>query len=151
MIISTVCYLTNDKDWLMLYRNSKKNDVNHGKWIGVGGKVEAGEAPLEAAKREIAEETSLIPDTLQIRGVLTFIYADREAEYIFVCKGHSTSRAFGECTEGQLAWIPEDEIMGLALWPGDRLFLPLLLEEEPFFSLKLVYDSEDQLIESIFE
>ncbi len=151
MIISTVCYLTNDKDWLMLYRNSKKNDVNHGKWIGVGGKVEAGEAPLEAAKREIAEETSLYPDILQIRGVLTFIYADREAEYIFVCKGQSASREFGECAEGQLAWIPEDEIMGLALWPGDRLFLPLLLEEEPFFSLKLVYDSEDQLIESMFE
>lgn len=37
---TTCVYLMRDEQWLMLYRNQKKNDVNTGKWIGVGGKKE---------------------------------------------------------------------------------------------------------------
>ena len=39
MIKSTVCYLVHDEKWLMLLRNKKQHDLNHGKWIGVGGKL----------------------------------------------------------------------------------------------------------------
>ena len=31
----------------MLYRNKKENDLNEGKWIGVGGKFEEKESPME--------------------------------------------------------------------------------------------------------
>ena len=34
---STLCYLEQDGKYLMLHRVKKKNDVNHDKWIGVGG------------------------------------------------------------------------------------------------------------------
>ena len=47
MMISTLCYIENNGDWLMLLRNKKKHDVNKGKWIGVGGKLETGETPEE--------------------------------------------------------------------------------------------------------
>ena len=42
---TTLCYLEKDGQYLMLHRVSKKNDVNHDKWIGVGGKFEPGETP----------------------------------------------------------------------------------------------------------
>ena len=45
MIKSTVCYLVHDEKWLMLLRNKKQHDLNHGKWIGVGGKLKTNETP----------------------------------------------------------------------------------------------------------
>ncbi len=151
MKVSTVCYLKYENDWLMLFRNKKEQDVNHGKWIGVGGKLEKGESPVEGARREIWEETRLDPPTLKICGILTFLYEDKEDEYIFVCQGEANQREFGECSEGQLAWIPQEEMMNLPMWPGDKLFLPSVLEESPFFSLKLTYDKEDRMVEAVLE
>ena len=48
---TTLCYLERDGKVLMLFRNRKKNDVNKGKWIGIGGKFEEGESPEECAAR----------------------------------------------------------------------------------------------------
>ena len=51
MYNSTLCYIEDPKgNYLMLHRVKKKNDLNHDKWVGVGGKFEDGESPeLEAA------------------------------------------------------------------------------------------------------
>ena len=40
-------------------RVKKKNDINEGKWIGVGGHVEYQESPEECLVREVKEETGL--------------------------------------------------------------------------------------------
>ena len=45
MLNTTLCYLEQDGKWLMLHRVTKKNDMNHDKWIGVGGKFERFESP----------------------------------------------------------------------------------------------------------
>ena len=55
--LATICYIDNGEALLLLHRNKKPNDVHEGKWISVGGKLEAGETPDECAKREIFEET----------------------------------------------------------------------------------------------
>ena len=47
-----------------------------------------------------------------------------------------------ECDEGDLEWIGKKELLSLTLWEGDRIFLRLLEEDEPFFSLKLRYEGE---------
>ena len=56
---TTLCYLQKDGKWLMLYRNKKKNDINAGKYIGVGGHVEDGESPDECIVREDRKSTRL--------------------------------------------------------------------------------------------
>ena len=57
---STLIYLENKAgEYLMLHRVKKKNDINHDKWIGVGGGFEYGESPEECAVRETLEETGL--------------------------------------------------------------------------------------------
>ena len=43
------------------------------------------------------------------------------------------------CDEGDLEWVKKSEISLLNLWEGDKIFLRLLAEGAPFFSLKLVY------------
>ena len=54
------------------------------------------------------------------------------------------------CDEGVLQWVKKPEVLSLNLWPGDRIFLRLLEQDAPFFSLKLVYDG-DELVYSALD
>ncbi len=150
MQISTVCYIKNQNDLLMLYRNKKEDDVNRGKWIGVGGKLEKGEAPEEGVRREVKEETGLEVFNYRLIGLLTFKYEQKETEYIFVYTAETKERDFIPCDEGETAWIPLEKTEDLALWEGDRLFLPYLKEEREYFSLKLHYSADDELLSAEF-
>ena len=48
------------------------------------------------------------------------------------------------CDEGDLQWVDKEELFSLNLWPGDRIFLRLLMDaQQPFFSLKLVYKGDE--------
>ena len=72
----TLAYLIQDEKWLMLLRNKKKNDINEGKWIGVGGKIEDGETPKQGIVREISEETGFVCKNPVFRGILYFQYPE---------------------------------------------------------------------------
>lgn len=80
---TTLCYLERDGSLLMLFRNKKAVDENHGKWIGVGGKFEEGETPEECAVREVYEETGLKVGSLRLRGIITFVMQPLTTEYMF--------------------------------------------------------------------
>ena len=73
MKLVTLCYIEKDHKYLMLYRNKKKDDLNQGKWIGVGGKFEANETPEECLIREVKEETGLTLTKYCYRGLVTFV------------------------------------------------------------------------------
>ena len=65
--------------------------------------------------------------------------------HLFTATGfHGTIR--DKCEEGVLEWIPKKHLLSLPMWEGDRIFLHLLDEEVPFFSLKLVYDRHGHLL-----
>src|SRR5699024_1456491 len=51
--LTTLCYLQQQDEWLMLNRNKKAKDDNWGKWIGVGGKFLPKESPEECMRREV--------------------------------------------------------------------------------------------------
>ena len=147
MIISTLCYIEKEDKYLFLHRTKKKSDVNEGKWIGVGGRLEPGESPEECVCREVEEETGLTLDSFRMRGILTFSSEGWEDECIFVFTSNEFHGEEKECDEGDLKWIKKDAIMDLNLWEGDRLFLKKIMDDEPFFSIKLSYKG-DTLIES---
>ena len=71
-ILTTICYLKDHGKTLMLYRNKKENDINEGKWIGIGGKLEKGESPYECIIREFYEETGLTIVNPILKGYITF-------------------------------------------------------------------------------
>ena len=76
----TLCYIERGDRWLMLHRVKKKNDINHDKWIGVGGKFEDKESPEECMLREAREETGLTLTDYQYRGLVTFVSNEYETE-----------------------------------------------------------------------
>ena len=140
---TTLCYLERDDAYLMLHRVKKEDDYNHDKWIGVGGKFERFESPEDCLLREVKEETGLTLTSYRLRGVLTFVYNDDDAEmeYIFLYTADGFTGELIECDEGELAWVDKEEVPELPTWEGDRVFLNLLLSgEERFFSIKLKYE-----------
>ncbi|MGN1319135.1 MAG: NUDIX hydrolase [Lachnospirales bacterium] len=143
--LTTLCYIEKDNKYLMLYRNKKKNDINEGKWIGVGGHFEKGESPDDCLLREVYEETGLHLTSYKLRGIITFIYNKDFCEYMFLYTADKFKGEILPCNEGELKWIDKDKINDLSLWEGDRIFLDLLNKNTPVFSLKLEYEN-DKLI-----
>ena len=146
MILSTLCYIEKDNQWLMLHRTKKSIDPNGGKWIGVGGKLEENESPDDCILREVLEETGLHIQP-QLRGILTFILPKWENELTFLYTATECTGTLSNCNEGELKWVAKEEVLDLNLWEGDKHFLPKLLNHEDFFTMKLIYDDHDNLIE----
>lgn len=138
---TVLCYIKRDDSYLMLFRNKKKNDMNEGKWMGVGGHIEKGETPEQAAIREIKEETGLIVESLNYVGVVKFINDDYD-ELMHLFTVDSFKGELIECNEGELKWIPIKDIYNYPMWEGDKAFLPLLVNNSEFFKLKLTYQGK---------
>lgn len=148
MILSTLCYIKKNGCWLMLHRIKKKNDLNHDKWIGVGGKFEEGESPEDCLLREVGEETGLTLTDYRFRGLVTFVSDEAPTEYMHLFTATGFSGTLRDCDEGTLEWVPIPQVETLPLWQGDKLFLRLLQTEKDFFSLKLRY-AGDQLVRAV--
>ncbi|MGI6118380.1 MAG: NUDIX domain-containing protein [Bilifractor sp.] len=143
--LSTLCYIEKDGKYLMLHRTKKEHDVNKDKWIGVGGHFEADESPEECILREVKEETGLTLTSWRYRGIVTFISGDGVTEYMSLFTADGFTGEISDCDEGVLEWVDKKKIWDLNLWEGDKIFFLLLEREEPFFSLKLVYDGNGRL------
>ena len=147
---TTLCYLSHDGKYLMLHRTKKEKDINKDKWIGVGGKTEFGESPEDCVRREVLEETGYTLCSQAFRGIVTFVYGDI-TEYMYL---YTSEDFVGEeivCDEGELVWIEKEKVCDLPIWEGDKIFFRLLEERKDFFSLKLVYDEEGKLTETMLD
>lgn len=148
----------------MLYRNRKPDDPNEGKWLGIGGKIEEGESPDECNLREVLEETGLRLRSFTFHGVIEFrsdtwddedmylysssdfVPADEETAALFIEKGEYE---LPECDEGELAWVPAEQLLDLPMWEGDRAFVGELLRGTKEISFRLDYEGESCAISSI--
>ncbi len=143
---TTLCYIHNDRgQTLLLHRVKKENDLNRDKWIGVGGKFEDKESPEECLLREGREETGLTLTAYRYRGVVTFVSDVWETEYMHLFTADGFTGQLKPCDEGVLEWVDDDRVPTLPTWEGDRVFLQLLEQEAPFFSLKLEYAGDTLL------
>jgi 8-oxo-dGTP diphosphatase len=141
-----MCYLQKDNQTLLLHRTKKENDINEGKWIGVGGKFEAGESAEECIRREIYEETGLKAHTLKLHGFVSFpglYHGEDEMMFVYTCDDFSGD--MHECDEGVLQWIDNDKIADLPKWEGDYHFFDWIHDNQ-FHSAKIVY-KDDKVIE----
>ena len=153
-IITTECYIRRGDEILFIHKGG--NDLNTGKFLGIGGHLEKGESPVDGIVREIEEETGIKRNelaNLRMRAVITFInpvYGDEyihlfEADYIG-SKADRTGRkdpALAACDEGELKWIPKKDIYSLPIWEGDKRMFDEMFKDDNFFTMKLVYDGDD--------
>jgi len=142
MLNTTLCYLQRGDAYLMLHRVKKENDLNRDKWIGVGGKFEEGESPEDCLLRETLEETGLTLTAWRFRGIITFLSDRYPTEYMHLFTADAWEGTPHGSDEGILEWIPKEDLGKLPMWEGDRIFLKLLDDDAPFFSLKLRYEGD---------
>jgi 8-oxo-dGTP diphosphatase len=139
MKLTTLCYLKRDGKTLMIHRIKKANDVNAGKWNGLGGKFDAGETPEACIIREVYEESGYTIRNPELKGFVTFPgFANEEDWYMFVFVARDFKGEMIESDEGFLEWIDDTRIMDLNLWEGDHIFIPWL-DENRFFSAFFTY------------
>lgn len=143
LLQTTLCYLEQNGQYLMLHRIKKKKDVNQDKWVGVGGKFEPGETPLACALREVREETGLSMHTPLYRGIVDFYCPPWPSErmHLYTCTDFG-GKLLPDCSEGVLTWVDKDKVCELPIWPGDKIFFDLLRRGAPFFHLELFYEGD---------
>lgn len=139
---TSLCYIEQDGKYLMLHRVKKAVDENKDKWIGVGGKFEEGESPEDCVLREVFEETGLSLASWRFRAIVTFVSDEWGTEYMHLFTSDDFSGKLKSCSEGELEWVEKDALLSLPIWEGDKLFLRLLYEDAPVFSLKLCYQGD---------
>jgi len=142
---TVLCYIERDNQYLMLYRNKKQNDLNEGKYIGIGGHIEQGETKEEALLREVKEETNLDLIQYQYCGEVIFKNLNGLEEYqekMYVYQSREFKNTLKECDEGGLQWIDKNKILSLTLWEGDPYFLKKILNNELGFSIELIYENK---------
>ena len=144
MILATLCYVKYNGKTLMVHRNKKANDIHEGKWNGLGGKFETGETPEECVLREIFEESGLSIQNPKLCGLLMFPKFRGNDWYVFVFTANEFSGKLIDSPEGNLEWIPDEEILDLNLWESDHIFMPWI-QAGKFFSAKFKYGGDTML------
>ena len=143
MKLATLCYVIDKSQnkTLMIHRVKKENDYHEGKWNGLGGKLELGESPEDCVIREIKEEAGLIIKNPRMHGFITFPNFDKVDDwYVFIFTAEDFKGNLIDSPEGNLKWIPNDELTSLNLWDGDKIFLQWLFQDR-FFSAKFLYEN----------
>jgi 8-oxo-dGTP diphosphatase len=161
-IPSVLVYLCRGDEILLMRRNKAPN---LGLWIAPGGKVEDGEAPYEAARREVLEETGLVVEDLQLRGFCTEVSPNPDWMwflFIFVARRfHGTLKP--DLREGELAWVSKSVYLScgkvggagsevgvasaLPIPQADAIFAPYVLSmQDGLFQAKFSYDADCKLV-----
>lgn len=135
-IVATLGYvLSPDKtSVLMVHRNARPDDQHYGKYNGLGGKIEPQEDIVTGMRRELHEEASIEAHTLTLRGTINWPGFGKHGEdwlgFIFCIEEWSGTPPQTN-PEGTLEWVEIVRLETLSLWPGDRLFLPLVFSDDP--------------------
>lgn len=120
----TLCFVSYKEKILMLFRNK---EPNKGRWNGVGGKIEQGEAPREAALREIMEESGLQVTSISYQGIVS--WNNEGGMYVFLAE--SDTDLLIDCDEGSLAWKDIEWVMtNPEVVSNIPLFLPYMMEQK---------------------
>lgn len=119
---------------LMIHRNKRPDDIHYGKYNGLGGKIANNENVVENMRREIFEESGLVAEKMLLRGTISWPGFGKEGEdwfgFIFRIESFTGEPHSGN-HEGTLEWVAREEILTLNLWPSDRLFLPMVFDDDP--------------------
>lgn len=121
--------LTQNKNKYLLVR--ERMESGRDRWIVPGGKVEFGESLLEAAKRELAEETGVKAKSLKFLCYKEAIFPDYNYHtVIFFYSTKTNQKDISDDIEGKVQeanWFTKSEILKLPLvesaeWLFDWLF-----------------------------
>ncbi len=129
---ATLCFILRGEDVLLLLKAEGR--FGGGKWNGPGGKMKAGETPIDCVKREVREESGLDIPSPRAHGTLYFRFGDDPSKdwLVHVYSAREFSGDVRASDEGDLRWFSLQDIPYDEMWEDDRHWLPYLLRGESF-------------------
>ena len=148
LIPRTLIFLTRGESVLLL-KGSPDKRIWANRYNGVGGHIERGEDAHSAARRELQEETGLIPDDLWLVGTVIVDTGENTGISLYVMKGSCSKGQARPSEEGYLEWVPFNEILSKPLVEDLPVLLPRVLKQkvsDPPFAARYYYDEGENLI-----
>ncbi len=122
VILTNMCYISDGQGNILVQKRVKKD------WPGLtfpGGHVEPGESFSAAVVREVKEETGLTILNPEFCGIKHFMW-DEGTRYIALCYRADQFRGkLRGSEEGELIWIPRQELLNHQLSDTIEDMLPL--------------------------
>lgn len=141
--LSSLCYLERNGELLLLQRNKEPFS---GFWTAPGGKLEPGEDPRQTIIREILEETGLTIINPQLRMITSETGSDRNYNWLlFIFRCSEFGGTLQECNEGNLKWLPQQQVYDLKIPDVDRRLLPFIFDNSQRHFIRLEYDDQHQV------
>lgn len=139
----TDIFLENEHKELLLIKRSLRKEILPDTYNGLGGKIELGETPLEAIKREVKEEAGITKvKNIRLRANLTV--KDKFGFwqiYIFEGKVSKKSIKLKNISEGKLEWIKKKNLTKTKLVPDvKKWILKMYQNYNSFIFAKIEYD-----------
>jgi 8-oxo-dGTP diphosphatase len=146
VIPRTLTFLTRPGE-VLLMRVPPGRGAWAGRFNGVGGHLEQGEDPLSSAAREIAEETGLTAEALQLAGVVVIDTGGTPGIGLYVFRGTCPPGTPTPGKEGTAEWVETSRLEDLPLVEDLPALLPRVLEAEgrPPFSASYTYAQDGRL------
>lgn len=151
LIPRVLIFPVNDNGQVLLLEGAQDKKIWAGLWNGLGGHVEQGESVLNAAKRELLEESGLTADKLIFCGQVLVDTGQKRGIIFFVFKAKKLKGELTASKEGSLAWYSQQNALKLNLVEDLYTLLPLVMRQrtngKPFWG-HYHYDDNGQLIMS---
>lgn len=138
------CVLSYVKEGDKVLLINKKQGIGKGLVNGPGGHIELEETAIEAAYRELEEETGYTTENLEYVGTLNFQFKDGLSMRGYVYLGEGATGELKDNEEATPFWCPINELPLDKMWEDDKLWLDRALKGEKFVG-NFIFDGEKML------
>jgi 8-oxo-dGTP diphosphatase len=148
-VIPRVLVFVFKDDEILLIKGASNKRIWAGKYNGIGGHVERGESVLEAARRELKEETGITKCDLWLSEIVSVDVEKSKGVCLFVYKGKYIDRKIQVSKEGELEWVNINSISFLPIVEDLPVLLSRVIKHEknvPVLFARSFYNEQMRLI-----